>query len=125
VSILGNPCPYISYIDYPINYFLHVMYVISQELPWRQNLIYALSPSFCHQIQRCAKLNFVAALYAGSGLRLILVSKVGPTAPRGRDKSGPYALAIASLGLFRAVRHQYAIACAPSLEPVRTGMILV
>jgi hypothetical protein len=25
---------------------------------------------------------------------------VGPTRPRGRDKSGPYALAIASLGLF-------------------------
>jgi hypothetical protein len=32
---------------------------------------------------------------------------VSPTAPRGRDKSGPYALAIASLGHFQAIRQQY------------------
>ncbi len=32
---------------------------------------------------------------------------VGPTPPRGRDKSGPYALAIASLGLSSAIRQQY------------------
>jgi len=31
---------------------------------------------------------------------------VGPALPRGRDKSGPYALAIASLGLSSAIRQQ-------------------
>jgi hypothetical protein len=35
---------------------------------------------------------------------------VGPTPPRGRDKSGPYALAIAALGLFLAIRQQDLVA---------------
>src|SRR5215469_10471841 len=92
-------------------YILHVVYVISQELLWRQNFIDALSHSFCHLIQRCAKLNFMAVPYAGSGSRL-------------KRHASLCVLPIDSLGLFRAVRRQYAIARAPSPEPVLTGMIL-
>ena len=44
----------------------------------------------------------------------------GPTPPRGRDKSGPYALAIASLGLFRALRHQYQYCLIPQIATSRT-----